>query len=174
MSAPPPNLYDRLLAAFKLIIRGELAELPFLGVYEYTVQSVTPVSTPMGPSCLIDGSPTDPNASVPPISMVPVCPGLLAEAVVATVGMLCRVRFVNGSPSRPEVIGFIGGVDASGALFGTGSPAARVNDTFSVAFPPVIQISGVLGALPFVGIAAITQPGVGVISTGSTKLNIGG
>jgi hypothetical protein len=171
---PPPNLYDRILAALKLIIRGELAELSYLAVYEYTVQAVTPVSTPMGPSCLIDGSPADTTVSMPAIANVPVCPGLLAEAVVATVGMLCRVRFVNGQPSRPEVCGFIGGVDASGALFGTGSPAARVNDVISVAFPPVMQLSGVLGVLPFTGIAAMTMPGAGVISTGSTKLKIGG
>lgn len=174
MTAPAPNLFDRLLGALKLLIRGEIAELVFLGVYEYTVVTITPADTPMGQSCLVDGAPTDPTVTLPPISLAPVCPGLLAEAVVGTVGQLCRVRFVNGSPARPEVIGFIGGVDASGALFGTGSPAARVNDVISCAFPPIMQISGVLGVVPFVGVLTITQPAVGVISTGSTKLSIGG
>ncbi len=171
---PQVNLFDRLLSALKLIIRGELSELSFLGVYEFTVQVVTPANTPMGPSCLIDGSPTDPSVSVPAISRAPVCPGLLAEAVVATVGQLCRVRFVNGDPRRPEVVGLVGGIDASGALFGSGSPAARVGDTVSVVFPSLIQVSGALSGAPFIGIAVIVQPAVGVIQTGSTKCTIGG
>jgi hypothetical protein len=173
--APTPSLFDRLLLSIRQIIRGELVELSYLGVYEYSVVTVTNASTPMGPSCLIDATPVDPTVPVPPVSMAPVCPGLLAEAVVASEGMLCRVRFVNGKPSRPEVIGFIGGVDASGALMGPGgSPAAYVNSSVTVAFPPLMQVAGTLGGVPFVGILTITQAAVGVISTGSTKLTIGG
>ena len=48
MTAPAPNLYDRLLGALKLLIRGELAELAFNATYEYTVVTITPVDTPMG------------------------------------------------------------------------------------------------------------------------------
>ena len=179
-ATPPANLFDRLLAALKLIIRGELAELSFLAqAYEYTVQAVTPVSTPNGQSCLIDGSPTDPTLSLPPIARVPCCPGLLAENVVATVGMLCRVRFVNGDPARPEVVGFIGGVDTSGALFGSGSPAARVGDTGSCTFPPGLGVI-ITGSLtttppvPITGPLTIAQLAVGTISTGSSKLTVGG
>jgi hypothetical protein len=181
MSAiPPPNLYDRILAALKLIIRGELAELSFSAqAYEYTVQAVTSVETENGTSCIIDGTPSDSTLSLPAIANVPCCPGLLAENVVASVGMLCRVRFVNGSPSRPEVIGFIGGVDASGALFGSGSPAARVSDVVTCTFPPGVGciLTGVMAATPPVPIAGpftVSQLAVGSISTGSSKLTVGG
>jgi hypothetical protein len=49
-----------------------------------------------------------------------------------------------------------------------------VGDTVSVVFPSLIQVSGALSGAPFIGIAVIVQPAVGVIQTGSTKCTIGG
>jgi hypothetical protein len=50
-------------------------------------------------------------------------------------------------------------------------PTARATDTVIVMFPPVIQVAGTLNGLPFVGIATITSPAVGVIQTGSATVS---
>jgi hypothetical protein len=161
-----PTVLDRIWKNFRELVRGELAELTFLGTYEYSVQTVNGDNS-------IDGVCTDPKATVPPISHAPIDPGLLAESATAVTGMLCRVNFLNGSPTRPVVTGFKGGV-VNGQLAGGGPPAARVGDAVVVTFPSLLQFSGVTSTGPVTGLITVLQPAVGIIQAGSTKLGIGG
>jgi hypothetical protein len=174
MSAvPQPSLFDRLLLAISQIIRGELSELSFLGTYEYSVDVVNGDGT-------IDGKPTDPTVSLPPISHAKLRPGLLGETVTAAQGAVCRVVFINGQPSRPEVVGFLGQTNATSeidagtlSLCGGGPPLARVGDSVVVYFPPLMQVAGTVSGAPFVGVATITSPAIGSIQAGSGKANSG-
>jgi len=186
-----PTFFDRIMRALREIIWAETANIRFFGRYEYSVHASS--GTLPGP-VTIDATPTDPTIKLPPVTKCPVYPGLLGEGVdTVPQGTLVRVMFVNGVRSRPEIVG-IGSVsadatvDATGTLklgpsagtvsvAGGGPAAARQADSVLVYFPPLMQLSGVVGtgpsALPFVGILSVPTPGIGSIQTGSAKTNIG-
>jgi len=86
---------DRLTRALRAIIRDEFPNIRFYGVYEYAIQSVS--------DGLVDASPVDTTLGLPAISKMKMRPGLLGETVKPTAGKLCRVVFINGDRTRPEV-----------------------------------------------------------------------
>jgi hypothetical protein len=80
---------------------------------------------------------------MPPLTKVPMTPGLLGESVTPTPGSKCRIQFVNADPTRPECTAIIGtpvlsAIDASTFVkLGAGAvPAAKGGD-FAGPFPIV-------------------------------------
>ena len=176
----PPTSLDRLMTAIRLLIRAEVPQNTYFGVYEYSIQNVTGQT--------VDAAPTDTTISLPTINNLPIFPSVLAEQVSGiSTGSLCLVRFVNADPSRPEVcsitnISTNATVDATDtvtlgssnttvvALGGGSAPVARQGEQVSVVVPlptPPPMISGLLnGAIPFTGTLVGIPPGCTGIITG--------
>ena len=176
----PPTPLDRLLAAIRLIIRGEIPAFTFFGTYEYSIQNVSGQT--------VDVRPTDTTLSLPSISNIPIFPSILAEAITGIpVGSICLVRFVNADPSRPEVCSIsslsqtatidatdtvtLGSSNTTAVVIGGGSaPVARQGEQVATVVPlptPPPMISGIInGALPFTGTMVGLPPGVTGIITG--------
>lgn len=120
MSKPAtPTIRDRLLAAFRAIVRAEFPTLTFLGRYEYTVISVAGNSAI---TCKV----IDPTLDVPNLVNIPQASGLLADVATPSVGATVDVMFKNGDPTRPVVVG-TSAVD-SASMAGGGPAVARVGD----------------------------------------------
>ena len=199
MSAPvTPTASDRLLAFVRALIRAEIPQYDYLGLYEYAIQGVDPSSG------VINGSPTDTTLSLPPISGLTLRPSLVGENVIATVGSLCLVEFINADPTRPQIVSigetiFNGTIDATDTvnvgpsassvdLGIAASAVSRINDAaviyFDVATPLAIT-GAVTNILPiatttpgtFTGtitLASMGAPGTpvpcpGIVGSGSTK-----
>ena len=171
---------DRILAALRALVRRELAPARFLGVYEYTVQGATRTT--------VDASPASSLAPVVPPG-VPLLPSLLGQAVTpAVAGQTCRIRFVDGDPSRPVCVGLGASpvdatVDASGTL-SAGPGAARVvlaggsqdiareGDAVTIFLPPGVLVGVVTppgGAPVTVGPLTILSAVSGIIGQGSSR-----
>ena len=122
MSEPvQPTALDRLLTAIRLIIRAELPQLTYFGTYEYSIQSNS--------GSTVDIAPVDTTVSLPSMNGVPLISSLQGQVVVPNTG-LCRVRFINGDPSQPIVVGIVStpssiSIDATGQL-SIGPSASKV------------------------------------------------
>lgn len=182
-----PNPLDRLLESVRAIIRQELPYLKMLGTWEYRVSGVNGDDT-------INASPTDESAGLPPINNMALRAGPDGSKSTPTIGNTCDVRFINGDPTRPAVVGngalvrtvtvdatdtvSIGAsVSNAVVLAGGSAPIARMGDAVTVYFPlaPML-ITGILtpGVPPvpgtFTGTLTIAQPATGVITTGQPKV----
>ncbi len=89
---------ERLRSSIRDLIRQETSLLLYSMVWEYTIAK--------GDARTVDVSPSD--SRMPPLTNVPMMPGLMGEVVTPTAGSMCRIRFVNGDPTRPECVGIIG------------------------------------------------------------------
>lgn len=158
---------DRIADAL-IVFRAELARADYLGVYEYTVQSSGPGTVDVVPT---GGHP------FPPLTGVPLVSSLLGQtATPAATGAPCRIRFVNGDPSRPVCVGIaapsvVAAIDASGALAlgpdaqrvvlaGGAQQVAREGDAVTILLPPGILTSGA-------GTLTILSAMSGIIGSGS-------
>lgn len=156
---------DRVLGPIQQIVRTEVAPTRFFGRYEYTISNPT--------STTIDGAPVDTLLGLPELQNVPLSGTSLATYVPPDGGK-AHVMFLDGSPTKPvcvwtEVTGANGPTEIVIAPQGSGqNNVARVTDTVVVMFPPLMQIAGVIGAAPFVGVLTITTPAIGAIQTGSS------
>jgi hypothetical protein len=177
-----PTPLDRLYAPLRLLLQVEIPQFNYLGTYEYSVNSSNGQT--------VDASPVDTTIPLPSIANMPVMPSTMAEVVGGIKsGQLCLVQFVNGDPTRPEIVGFSEAsqtvtLDASESislgspntisvpLAGGGAPVARVGDEITVFMPatPVV-VSGVLnGVLNFVGTIGPFPPATGIITGGNPKV----
>lgn len=136
MSAPTP--LDRMWAAFRTLVRGELAELRFLGAYRYVVRGST-----LG---TVDAEPASTTLGLPSLLRVPVLPGVMGEVSTATDRAECVIMFLDGDPTLPRVLS-ITGVDEARIAGGT-AVVARVGDAVSVSLN--------IPSTPFVGTASGT------------------
>jgi|HubBroStandDraft_5_1064220.scaffolds.fasta_scaffold69073_2 hypothetical protein len=90
-----PATSDRALAPARALIDVE-SYGTLLGVYEYTVLSITPLG--------MSGTPT--ASGLPPMQNAPLA-GMVGPTTIATLeGSNVLVVFINGDPSRPFVLGF--------------------------------------------------------------------
>jgi hypothetical protein len=174
MSKPiDPTPADRLLSSVRAIIRSVFPNYDFIGLYEYAIQGVSA-------SGIIDATPTDTTIPLPPLSGLTLRPSLVGENVVATVGTLCLVEFINADPSRPQVVSigetiFEGTIDAidtvnvgpsasSVELGVAASPVSRQGDAaviyFDVATPLLITGTVYNAPSPSNPTGATTTPGM--------------
>ncbi len=93
---PPVTLQDRLLKAFRALVREEFPRLTFLAVYEFSVQGVSSLKL------TADLSPTDTTLGLPSMVSVPLRLPLVGATLA--LGTKCIVAFINGDPSRPFVL----------------------------------------------------------------------
>jgi hypothetical protein len=110
--------------AFRTLVRGELAELRFMGAYRYVVRG-----SALG---TVDAEPASQTLGLPSLLRVPVLPGVLGEQIVATVGASCVVVFLDGDPTLPRVTA-VSGVDSAKVAAGTRG-IARLTDTIVLGY----------------------------------------
>lgn len=133
--AVAPTISDRLLAAFRALVRAELPQLTFMGVYEYTVTG-TDGST-------VDCTPTDTTIPIPALSKVPTrtaVDGFTVTLPNSVVGLRCLVAFVNSDPARPMCIGM-------DPIPGS-QPVARKGDTVTITNSQLTTAGAVAGGNP--------------------------
>jgi hypothetical protein len=169
----------RLLKDVRALIRAEVPALTFAGIYEYTVQGAA--------GSKVDASPTDTTLGLPTITGLPLSPSILGETVAsAAVGCKAIVQFVNGSPTRPEVVSLSlppssSTIDATGTLqlgpnaqavqlAGGTAPIARHGDAVTIYLDPgPALVNGTVGGVPFVGSIVFVGPATGIIVGGQPK-----
>jgi hypothetical protein len=99
MSAPPPDDTDRTTGALRKLILALFPNLPFLGIYEYSVQASDGQTIDATP---VDASPAAAmGAELPALTKLAV---FLEEAPTLAIGVSVLVAFVNGDPARPVVV----------------------------------------------------------------------
>lgn len=164
---------ERLMAALTTLVR-ELGRTTYLKTFRYRVVSqaadgrltLQAVDKPQG---MPDGGP------------ITVWPGMAGASAKYKPAQLVRVAFFDGDPTLPVVVGADGtlpleaSLNASTAvhLGGGGAAVARIGDTVSVIFPPEMPFVGTVGGAPATGTLTIASPGVGIIQTGSQKVDSG-
>ncbi len=177
---------DRFMNPIRRIIRDEVAQLTYLGTWEYAVNSVNDDGT-------VNVTATSPSCPLPSLNNVAQASGTEGGTSTPGVGKMCNVRFINGDPTRYVVVGNqslvkVATIDASetvaiGAsvsnavvLAGGDAPVARMGDACTVYFPiGTTPCFGTITPLPpaggaFVGNITFTSPAVGVIGTGAPKV----
>lgn len=159
-----PGTGDRVLGPFQALVERQVAPLRFFGRYAYTISNPKPTT--------IDGSPVDTALGLPELQGIPIRGSSLASYVPPDGGQ-ADVQFLDGWPTKPVCVWTQADASAGPTEIiigpqGTGANGiARVSDTVTVLFPPFMQIAGVVAGAPFVGVLAITTPGIGTIATGS-------
>ncbi len=183
---------SKLEATLRNIV-NELGGLATLKTYLYRIVSqngdgrlvLQPVVNP-------DGSASD----APPLNPVSVWPGMSGLSALYKTSSQVIVGLVGGDPAFPVVVSFQPGVlpteatlDASGVVhvgpsatvklaenasdYG-GSPMSTVGDSVVVMFPPACPVAGTITIAgvpsPFVATMAITQPAVGSIVSGKSRV----
>lgn len=108
------------------------------------------------------------------ISNVPIRHGLPGVRVRVKQGSRCLLGFEGGNPDKPYASLW----DASSVeqiLFNGGTAGvARVGDIVQCYWPAMIDVlSGNLAGAPFAATLIVTSPAVGIITTGSARVNVG-
>lgn len=184
-----PNAMDRFLSAIRSMIRAELPNLAYLGTWEYSVVGVNADGT-------VNATIVDPKAPFPSLNNIPVRSGPDGSTATPSMGRTCDVRFVNGDPSRPIIVGNqsvvkIATIDATDTvnvgpsvsnavvLAGGDAPVARDGDAVAVYFgtPPAmlnVQGSFAVGSPTqsgsFSGTITMATPACGVITSGNPRV----
>lgn len=159
---------DRVLGPLQQVIERQVAPMRAFGRYEYTIHNPTDTT--------IDAAPVDTELGLPELQAVPLVGDALASYIPPDGGK-AHIMFLDGSFKKPvcvwtEVTTSNGPTDIKLGPQGDGmNNVARVTDTVVVLFPPLMQIAGVVGALPFVGVLTITTPAIGAIQTGSSLVS---
>lgn len=153
-------MIDRILDAIRAIVREEFPRARFSGLYQYGIKAVS--GSP--PNVLIDCSPVDQTIGLPELVGLPMQPGISGITSIPSVGLGCVVAFLDGSPTKPIVLG----VDSLGV-----NPVARLGDAVTSFLPPTMAAL-VTGppASPLLGttiVIAVANPIGGVITGGSGK-----
>lgn len=177
------NPMDRILEPIRAIIREEVAKLSYFGTWEYAVVAVNDDGT-------VNANATDSTAPFPSLNNLPIRSGPEGATGTPTAGNLCYVRFINGDPARPVVVGNQSlvetvtvdatetvqvGPSVSNAvvLAGGDAPIARDGDAVTVYFPKTpTPVTGMVISAPgtFVGTITFLLPAVGVITTGNPRV----
>lgn len=171
---------DRLLGAVRALVRAELSRLSYLGTYAYTVQRAAAGTVDAAPASALP---------LPPLVGVPLASSLLGQRVTpAAAGAPCRIRFVNGDPSRPVCVGIgavpvrasvdatdtlrLGPSASAVALAGGSAALARVGDSCTFFLPPTAIATGTVTpptgpTFPLTGTLAILNGMSGLVAAGS-------
>lgn len=181
-----PTALDRFMGAIRAIIRSELPRLKYLGTWEYSTIGVNADNT-------VNATPTDSDAGMPTLNSLAIVSGPEGGTGTPSVGNRCYVRFINGDPTRPVVVGNqavvrtatidatetvnIGPSATTVVLAGGDAPIARDGDAVSVFLPtgPLTITGSFLPGIPplpgtFAGTITFTGPAAGIITTGQPRV----
>lgn len=147
---------ERMLADVRAIIRSEMGEAVYSGLWEYVVAGATDKT--------IDGTPTDPR--MPAIRGCPILPGTTGHKVVVKPGTKAIVAFVNQDPALPVCVFVRGGalehlmtVEACVLMFhNVFSALGQMNGIF---LGPVIAATVAPAITAALGAASIPIPATG-------------
>lgn len=109
LTVGPPT--DRLIEMFRELVREEVEDLTFLGVYEYAVQNVA------SDGSTVDAIPTSTSIPLPPLRKVPVRSGVPGLTVKPKRGSLLAISFLDGDPTRACILGGFDGANPSSVVF---------------------------------------------------------
>ena len=87
------------MASIREIIRAELPQMTYAGIWEYQTSSTTII----GGTVFIDGFATA-TIPLPDLVAIPLRPSIAGTTVVPAVGSKLLVAFVNQDPTRPFVL----------------------------------------------------------------------
>jgi len=172
----------RFIASIQKIVRETFPNYQFLAKYRYRVVKMS--------GDRVDLQAVSKDAGLPDTLPVSIWPGVAGASANLTPGAIVLVEFIEGDCTMPIVTHFEaeGGagfrpvhcfLDASERVFlGTSAtnedgvwPVARVGDAVECLMPPVVPVSGTLSGAPFAGVLTIVDPIVGLITSGSAKVN---
>ena len=91
-----PTIQDRLLSAFRALVRAELPQYRYAFLYEYEILSTDGTT--------ITCTPSDKTITLPDLTKVPLRTGAFGATVTLpqeSVGKKCVVAFLNADPTRP-------------------------------------------------------------------------
>jgi hypothetical protein len=153
-----------------------ITEGPLWGSYRYRVVS-------MAPDGRVNLQVVRKADGIPDLLPVPVWPGIAGAHAELAAGAEVLVEFEGGDRGAPYVAHFTpkgggGFVPESLSLCGGTRPAAAVGDQVTIFISPgvPIPITGMVGVgpaqSPFVGTATFSTPMMGVIGTGSARVNV--
>lgn len=118
------------------------------------------------------------DSRLPGMTNVPIRYGIPGVTASVKTGSRVMIQFEGGDPSKPvatvwdasAVEYLIVGADKTyiGEKSDDARPIAREGDTVMSFLPPVMPIAGTLSGAPFVGVLTITQPLVGIITSGAS------
>ena len=148
-------------------IASRATDTKLTGSYEYKVVSMA--------AKRVNLEPVDPSSGAPALSAVSVwtAPGVSANLAS---GATVAVSFLDGNPAKPFVHACTppdrDGHEPDRVDLGApdGIAVARLGDTVSVLFPPVVPFSGTLSGAPIAGTMTLTVAATGVIQGGSSKV----
>ena len=164
-----PTIDDRVLAAFRALVKLQFPQLPYLAAWEYRVHSVDAD----GRVELLPTSTTQPFQELPPVTMRPSNAG---ETATPAVGSACIVMFVNGDPSRPMVtFGDPTTPPVLVKLAGGGAGVARQGDSVGLSVTFVPGTGGATLAINGTPCTPSTPTSIPTsITSGSTRVQCGG
>ena len=93
---------DRILEAFRDLVRAELERLTFYGCWEYAVES----TDEDGGDVLVTGHPTTTEFPLPAMVKWPIRIGVAGMKAKPDAGDRVIVMFANADPARPVVVAF--------------------------------------------------------------------
>ncbi len=183
-----PNALDRFMGAIRALIRAELPRLKYLGTWAYSVTGVNGDGT-------VNASPSDLDAGLPALNNLSIVSGPEGGTAAPTPGNACYVRFINGDPTRPVVVGNqavvrvatfdateqvnVGPSAGTVVLAGGDAPVARDGDAVAVYFGTPgtgisiqgnFQIGTPTTAGAFTGTLTMLTPACGVITSGQPRV----
>jgi hypothetical protein len=146
-------------------IRWVMRDTKYAGTYACTVQGQV--------GNLLDLLPDDESIAGKGLSGISIRHGLPGCTVSVRTGARVLLAFENGDPTKPYAALWSEGDITSVSLgYGGTKPVARIGDTCSVFFPPVIPFTGSIGGVPITGgIMTITTACPGIIDgSGNPKV----
>ncbi len=144
---------NRLIDAIMRIIRSEFPNYSYIGVYEYSIQSVDGDGDN---NTTIDAEPTDTTLSLPAIQKLLLKPSIIGATAKPSVGKLCYIMFANGKPNKAICISCEG-------------IAQKIELDAEIS----IKLAAGLLGVARVGDTVQAGPYAGTITSGSTKVTCG-
>jgi len=163
--------HDRLTGLVRSIVQ-RVSEGALYGVWRYRVVT-------MAGDGRVELQPVSKAAGMPELAPIAMMPGVAGVHAQLSKGAEVLVQFVDGERSQPVITHFAG---KSGAGFvpvslalgaASGPPAARQGDAVEIVLPPAVFSGSIRGA-PASGVLTFPiNKAVGVITGGSTKVQVG-
>lgn len=131
----PPTTLDAMWRAFRALVRAEMAETRYHGLYDYVVTDASDTT--------VSARPVDASLGLPPVARIVTAGGLVGATARATSGARCVLAFLDGTPTKPIIISLDGpnertAIDVTDRLTladgGSGDGVIRQSDTVCLGY----------------------------------------